>query len=183
MRKFYFTFFTYFYAQFNLLQILFTPVQSGTSKARVYLSNLQTRFSWKGSAIWKMFILYFRFIFSFSSLYKIIPHPIVPLITQHPVYTAMLSLVSTKSSISPSFNNAIYRVFALLPASFFLVNGKYQKQIKELKVLQFSMINIISRNNFLYMFAIFFKKRTFNFFNRMPSVNLFRIRINCFQLF
>lgn len=123
MRKFYFTLFTYFCAQLNLLSILFTSVQSGTSKAQVYLSNLQIRFSWKGSAIWKMFILYFR-LFSFSFLYKIIPHPIVLLITEHPVYAAMLSLVSTKSSISPSFNNAIYRVFALLPASIFSCKRK-----------------------------------------------------------
>lgn len=133
MRKFYFTFFTYFYAQFNLLSILFTPVQSGTSKAQVYLSNLQIRFSWKRSAIWKMFILYFRLIFLFSFLYKTIPHPIVPLITDHRVYAAMLSLVSTKSSISPSFNNAIYRVFALLPASFFSCKRKVLETNEKVK--------------------------------------------------
>ena len=67
------------------------------------------------------------------------------------IYGAMPSLVSTRSSISSSSDNAIHRVFALLLAGVCLVNGAQRNEVKKDKVLQFSMTNMISYIIFFYL--------------------------------
>lgn len=67
------------------------------------------------------------------------------------IYGAMLSLVSTRSSISSSSDNATHGVFALLLAGVCLVNGAQRNEVKKEKVLQFSMTNMISYIIFFYL--------------------------------
>ena len=47
-----------------------------------YPPKIQSRFSWKQSFRWKIFILYFRLIFSC----RVTPFSLVPPVTEHPVY-------------------------------------------------------------------------------------------------
>ena len=65
--------------------VFFAAVRSVITRRKVhaYRANIQSRFCRKQSFKWKNFILYFRLLF----LCRIIPFPLVPPVTNHPVYS------------------------------------------------------------------------------------------------
>ena len=86
-------------------------VTTRRDKVRAYRAKIQSRFSRKQSLKRKLFIPYFRLLFS----RRITPFPLVPPVTNHPVYCIIVNIVHC------IVNVAIYRYYVAIFRMFYCI--------------------------------------------------------------